>query len=390
MFKKSYYLLFVLILLWESSCNNEKKTCIDTYSLVAHDNSIVIKHDSLSSPNDCKIFYFVTDKKEESIYALNKLNNSIDLYSIKGDLIKRIKLEKEGPNGVGIASNFFVKSPDSIFVLATFQYSVSLINANGKLQRKYSYLFNDTGKERLGNGLISYGNDANQMMVKDNFLYAGASPFDDPTLRRYYNKANASLVLNMLSGKADFLTTLPEKWLKTYDEGYALTGIQTELSQTYNTEKGKCVISYNVDESIYEVDMNTKNTKSYQANSCFFGEIPWYKKSKAVQHDVNDEFNYVTSQPHYSSIYYDKYRKMYLRFAGTPNKNKKSEYDDKVWFIYSVIILNENFEKVGETKLDENYQSSNLFVTEKGIYIKHYKKDDEHSYFTLFTIQENE
>lgn len=378
------YLLCIIFLFFQCSENKKDDNSLDKVQIYSKEkNSLVINHDSLSSPNDCRIMLF-DSRNKQLLYSLNQLSNSIDLYSFEGFLLNRLVLENEGPNGVGKISNFFVYSSDSIFVLSTTKYLASLINSKGKVLNRYSYLFNKNGKEVLGEGLISYGNFSNQMYVKDNFLYVGATPFDDPTMRRFYDNGKSCLTINLKNGNPSFLTFLPKNWVQKYDDGFALTGIQTELGQAYNGSKNKCIISYRTDNSLYEIDINSHVTKAHIAKSKFFDGIQWYKKSLAIKHDINDEFDYVIKQPNYSAIYFDEYRNYYLRFVAHPNKEKKDELDGREWFLYSIIILDDKFNKIGETMLDERYESSNVLITKKGIYLNRYEKDEQHTYYTLF------
>lgn len=372
------------------SCSNKKdSSCENQYSVIEDKtNKIKVRHDSLSAPNNCTMVYKLENNNQAFIYSLNRLHHSIDKYATTGSLLDRISLQKEGPNGVGLISNFFVKTPDSIFVISSRKHHVSIINSKGVLLRTYPYLYNN--KEELGKGLISYGTYANQILVKNNVLYVGATPFDDPTFKRFYDKGKAGLELDLVSGSVNSITFLPEQWLKNYEDGFVLTGQQTEVGYTYNAAENKCIISYKVDNEVYEVDLLTKQTVIHDAGSCFFDKIQWYQKVKALSHDVEGEFKYYSKQPQYASIYYDQYQQMYYRFVAHPNKAKQNDFDGKSWFIYSIVILDKRLNKVGETLLQDGFQPNNVLITPKGIYLQQYQKDDQYSYFNLFKIIKNE
>ena len=101
-----------------------------------------------------------------------------------------------------------------------------------------------------------------------------------------------------------------------------------------------------------------------------------------------DEFKFFLKQPYFSSIYYDKYRKVYYRILELPNLEKKDNYDEQPWTKPSVIILNDEFKKIGETILPKGYSLSSLIITENGAYFRKYIDSEDTILFTLFKLIE--
>jgi hypothetical protein len=92
---------------------------------------------------------------------------------------------------------------------------------------------------------------------------------------------------------------------------------------------------------------------------------------------------------------YDQYRNVYYRFAFLAidllnENNERNTIEDK---IISVIILNEKFEKIGETLLPPNkYYFHTMFVEKEGLYISatNYKNSDlkeDRLAYGLFTLK---
>lgn len=387
--KYSFFLTICTFLFF--GCNDKKTTdCEFNYSLIrdADKKVLLLSHDSLSVPNNCTMrYYFDNISNQSFIYSLNHLNNSIDIYLLDGKMKSRINLTKEGPNGVGVINNFYVKSLDSIYVISPSQISISLLNSEGKLHRKYSYLSSVNGKETLGEGLQITGGYANQIIESNNTLIVGAVPFDDPNLKRFYEKNQSGITINLRNGDVVPLTTLPKQWKNRFQEGYVLTGSQMKVAQTYDIQRNKCVISYMTEKELSVIDVKTKNSYLTDASSCFFSTVKWYERSKAEKHNIDDEFNYYSKEPQFSSIYFDEYRKVFYRFVGHPNILKKDELDDRAWFIYSVIILDRNLKKIGETMLQEGYQPNNVLLAKDGVYLQYYQKNEQYSFFHRYNLK---
>jgi hypothetical protein len=83
------------------------------------------------------------DKNKNYLILENRNKPSIQFYDFSGDSLSfEVKLEIDGPNGVGKMRGFFVKNLDSIYVLNPFHYAVYLVNRNGNVIDKYSWLHN--------------------------------------------------------------------------------------------------------------------------------------------------------------------------------------------------------------------------------------------------------
>lgn len=70
-------------------------------------------------------------------------------------------------------------------------------------------------------------------------------------------------------------------------------------------------------------------------------------------------------QPHYHHLMYDKYRKVFYRFALMPDDNIKP-FSNNPHQSFSIIILNKDYEIIGETKFPGNTYAHHLcFVGKK-------------------------
>ena len=101
--------------------------------------------------------------------------------------------------------------------------------------------------------------------------------------------------------------------------------------------------------------------------------------------------------PKYWHIMYDKYRNVYYRFAEMPYKlaSNESPYDEPKGKEFSVIVLNADFEIIGETKFPgKKYFYKMSFVGREGLYISENNLanpqfDENKLVFTCFKIKKS-
>ncbi|MFN4147022.1 MAG: DUF4221 family protein [Runella sp.] len=384
----SFFFLSLCYMLCLLSCtlDSKKEYTKHKHNFVLEKTNIIktIFHDSVSSPIQSQ-FRFYSEGDKSYIYCLNKLKNVLEIYHWDtGKLLKRITLEKEGPNGVSTITAFHIVNQDSVFVLATYSHRISLIDSNGSLIRSYSLLPNGQTKEKLGNGLISYGNYRHQMVYLNGSLFAPASPFDGYEFSSFYNNGECGLRLNLQTGEVNPLMSFPKNWKQKFKEGLMLPGQRIFIPQTFNLKKQTTIISFPTENYLFEVDLNNKRVNQYLCKSQYFDEIDWINRRKNTP---GEEFIFHTKNPFYENIYFDAYRNIYLRFVAYPNTKKVDEFDGRAYFKYSLIILNESFEHIAEIPLDDEIRIGFAIITSEGIYFDEYIDSEDKSMFRLYKIK---
>src|SRR5690606_22957681 len=96
----------------------------------------------------------------------------------------------------------------------------------------------------------------------------------------------------------------------------------------------------------------------------------------------------------FSAIYYDRFRDVFYRVAITPPSLDQYLIEKKAVKHFSIIVLNNDFEKIGETIIDhEKYDLTGLFITPEGLCIfnkEKYGQNEDRLSFDVFALEEIE
>ncbi|SFF08989.1 DUF4221 family protein [Thermoflexibacter ruber] len=376
------------------SCNTSKEAnSHNNYQLVLAD-SIYFPIDSLTSFNNGNDVSYKKIEGKDYLIILNRKINAIQMHDLESKkMTKRIYLEQEGPNGVGIPSYILFQSLDSIFVLSSFLYKISLVNAEGKLLQKYSLLnagvkFDEaTGQapkvpEDSYAGLPQGG--TNTMFIVNNELYMGCIPSITPFIKEFYTKGQVGLKLNLRTKKISYFMPYPEVYRKKM---FFPLAYLTEFGSAYNPDKNTLTYSFPCDAKVYEMDLNTNKIASYQASSVYFKEIEIFSTNPAEDPNrAEKEFDFAVSHPHFERIRYDPYRKVYYRNIFLPNDKKKEKNDWHPYVRSNYIILDENFKVLGETLLPEYVGSSYYFINEEGLFLQGLSRNEDEICFYRYEL----
>ena len=388
----SFTLAILLIVGLFCSCNTNKEVKNDvSYQLVLQD-SAYIPVDSLTpfTGNDLQ---YVKAGEKEYVVLLNKRINAIQIYSWQSkEMLKRIYLEKEGPNGVGEATYMFVHSLDSIFVLTSYLYKVSLVNAEGKLLQKYSLLSKSVKfDESKGYAPKVSENDyaglpwggVNAMFVANNELYMGCVPSINPFIKEHYERGLLGMKVNLATKQIDYFMPFP----RIYRDKMFFPLGYTHSTSCYNPIKNTLVYSFPCDAKVYEMDLNTNKIVSYLANSSYFKEIEIFSTNPAEDPNrAEKEFDFAISHASFERIRYDPYRKIYYRNILLPNTKKKEENDWHPFLVCNYIILDENFKTLGEVQLPEHVGTSYYFVNEEGLFLQGLSRNEDEICFYRYEL----
>lgn len=363
--KHSSIFLFLLNVILLSACQakyNEQKT-IYTKQLE--------KNKQISLPID-ENTYFVSrsifqfeENGKEYLFFENREKRMYDfvLFDLKDQKeAKRIPIQREGPNGVP-AMKGSRPFPDSNTFLV-FQHNISrisLLEGNGHVIKNYPIRADGKFVDANLSSIASWPTFSRDSVVYFNQYSKGRGS------RIGYDRIPLFASLDLRTGKTDW----PSLYFPTrFDGDYSRIKGDDGMAYDYNVKENRLVCSFDFYDSIMVTD-NLKDVKWYNAKSKYLKSM----KPNVDNHtnDLNALIKYM-EKPKYFHLLYDKYRDVYYRFAIMPCELAKNEspYD---YFApkareFSVIILNNEFEIIGETKFPGNkYFFLMSFVGKDGLYI---------------------
>lgn len=388
MFKVSifYFFIFTTAVGCSSNSKNENYDSpqykyVESHKLITVEEKYVVL-DTLTDPYKNHIFLY--DRFGDKIlYLSSDLDNSLQKYNWdSGKIIDKKKIPKDGPEGVGEINSFYVENKDSIYLLSSYSYKLSLVNSDYKVLKRYSLIPSLETANILGKGMFPIGKQACPIGKFEDKIILGGYPFMERFDEKFYTEGKTSLLLDKYSGSIEYLTSVPSSYLERFKDGFKIVSQNIFLSQTFNYEKGLMIISHRTEPFIEVIDLKSRTLKREYAGSDKAQYIPWIKKNAGNQ----DDFNFFVKNAYFSSIYYDKYRNVYYRLLEIPNPDKVDSFDNKSWTIPFVIILDENFKKIGETSLPPKFAMASIIITDKGIYINQYDEREDKLVFTLFKL----
>ena len=164
-------------------------------------------------------------------------------------------------------------------------------------------------------------------------------------------------------------------------------GVELYFSRCFNGDKFIYSFFYEADVFITSIDHNIVERVNVKSN---------YIDRVVMPNDYNGTLKSMCENPNYGNLLYDKYRDVYYRVCYLKTEIDNRENYMELWDfgrkIFSIIILDKNFNIIGETVFPEyTYNPNLMYIDEKGLYISenHYKNtnyDDDKLIFRLFRL----
>lgn len=358
MYKQHTISLSILIILLLFSCEKSKQYTHRLEVLEQWDTPL----DTLTSNLSFQLRVVKLEGKDYlGMYSRNL--HSIALWDFDNRTQKyRIQFKRDGENGINRLNGFYFKNLDSIYVMPTYFKFVVLMNSKGQILKKYN--FSDGIKNTTELDKIDFVGDYNvPMQVISNKLLLGTTPYEN-SISPNFGKMPLGFTYDLKSGVVN-------THFMTFSEIYKEKTLGFFHGQYYSDlglNNRDILVSFPADEKIYVRDINGKLLSEYEAKSDFFSMNlnPLTKSSQEIFEQ------YFLANPSYGKILADPYRKVYYRFAFQKydNPNKVLTGMMSSFKPCTIIILNDKFQKIGETALPLNrHFITNVFVGEKGLYI---------------------
>lgn len=338
-----------------------------------------LKHFKLDSttapvPRYMSLIYNDSTKKQELTF-FNDFTHTIQFYDYDSlKLIKKIKFDKDGSNGIVKPAGYFIKNRDSIYIYDMYRLELCLTNGKGQLLNKKSLIGNlDVKKDPW---MYKYPQNHPSTVtpvlgIDDELIIMGQSMQDiqDTIIDKFRYLSYVNKKLN----QSKVMYKYPKK---LYGNNY-LWGDPLFTEVFYDVVikdkgKSKIIFSYPVSHDIYLSDgLKEQNVVKKYAGSNYAGVISSldFKKGKSIM-PSELRANYIKNDL-YGAILYDKYRKVYYRFLRRGVKEAENKFDLKDKPI-AVIIYDDKFNYLGETDLGlaKVCHWENSFVSKEGLNIE--------------------
>lgn len=362
--KKFKIFIILIIALLNLSCSQDKKNAHKVELVKNEQISYEYEIDTDTYYRFNCLFTHTDSEGNNYLVFLGSRANKIFFYQLEsGKLQFVVNLEKEGQNEVGSVAGFHIQDFDNIF-LTSNKMGITKVDTAGHKKQFIEYGTTNKGtlvaenfhsSSVLYTPLVINGDD----LYITQFAYRGVPPSQTPV----------SIKIDTINDKFEelpfYLSEVIEDklFLKYYFTDY--------FSRDFNGEQ--FVYAFPNDENIYVTSLDHKDVKSYPAKSQYFNKV------KYISADIGDAKilqKQMLENPRYGNLVYDKYRNVYYRIAYPetdlskyPNYDVKN-FGDSGMINFSIIILDENFNVMGETLFPSGiYMSTVLFINEKGLCI---------------------
>ena len=229
------------------------------------------------------------------------------------------------------------------------------------------------------------------VILKDSILYFKQPGVGYPRKPEDWKNISMFAYANLNTGKMA-KTELKFPSIFGEEEVMRIKSYDSSFSYAY-TGKDVAISFYQYD-SIF-VSSDFKHLRAYNAKSRYFPNIhpQLYNAYKGLLVWLQEEY----LKPQYHHLLYDKYRDVFYRFALQPYQFPKGKLPtgEASGQEFSIIILNNKYEIIGETRFPGNtYHYRMCFVGKKGLYLSLNNQenpcfDEDKLMFRCFTLQEN-
>jgi hypothetical protein len=356
--KNSIFTIILLVVFFISCDTDERKNRKVEYNQILSISDTVNFKIPFSSSNQPQYMQYKLIGNKEFLAIGNKNNYSIEVFDfINFEVIHKYRLPTSGPYDIKYPQmfGFFIKNWDSVFVGSYDRPYFLLLNRHSEITDAVNFYDRKSNPKFLTRAPLSMYKGA---------LLASSAPISGFT-KNYWR--------NYIFSKISFKNKIAKNfYMPELEDTYNLYGA-FHIHQSYclNTSDDQLVSNFSFDPNLYVYDLRSNSiVKSISIPSKHFHHIPIWR-AEYDKTDNSDQDFYIQN-PSYKSILYDKWRDVYYRFAERGVELKDVEGNFNTWYDKkpSIIILNSEFEIIGETDLPQSiYRISDAIVGKDGLYV---------------------
>jgi hypothetical protein len=326
--------------------------------------------------------YYVRATHQDSalLFIDNQNQNRIEMYNpVTRQLQHRIQLTGEGVNGIKYKpTSFFPHTADSIFLFFNIGQELLLMNRQGEIINRIGRINTDWTKDNEV-PIIQVNGQMKPFVLNNEIHFC---TYGQPS-----TQGMAGAAFDLANGP----TTFPYRTPELYDQGWWSGLLYGKFYQVYNPDDDLIVLSYGPDHNIYIKNRDGK-MKTVCAKSSYLPDqlVPYSKKKLDFEEHYLELWRHEALQGGYATMIYDQWRKVYYRMAFRPLEEAEYKSPNQLWDKPTIIILDRNFEKVGESILPNGFLFSIFYVSPKGLHFYNKKAydevDDDWASFGIFTL----
>lgn len=350
--------LIILLLVSIFSCVEKTEYSINPLDYITDTTAISI--DRKTEPYTRTLQYLDGD-----LYWWNSDRETISVFDLTTkNLKKTIKMERDGPDGLGSPLGFYVVNTDSIYV-PTMAYELSLINSQGNRLADYDY----NSYSKLGNVIVS--------MTRYSYMIQANNSGDFYlSLRDLKNVSPSDLNENALQEYPPILSFNKNKGTFKYLDfrvPVSILKFKNSIDFGLATTAKSLLLLNGQSNTLYEVDFNGVNFKEHQLESDLIKNFSnEYYQSPRMSSSLADNMRLAYKYSENFGLTFDPYKKLIYRF-GWPGEEFSEDIDamqfneTPIYFTISVYD-GSDFSLIKEFTLPRNtYLAHHYFVDEKGL-----------------------
>jgi hypothetical protein len=348
----------IFLLFWFTSCSEKsKENSKDPLDYVSDTTIIAIDRDTEPITRtqqylDGNLYWWNSDRETITV---------IDLQQKK--VTKSIRLERDGPNGLGKPYGFFVHSSDSIYI-PTMAYKFQLINSEGNLINSYDY-FEETPRGQYVLGITRYSNmifDHKDQLVFQLSTLRMLKPneLDDSSLQEYAPLLSFDI-------KSGLFHALPYRIPST------ILDPVNELSFGLTLSNNDALLLHSQSNKLFQIDVNKSASQEIYLKTDLvknFSNEYFLRDKNSFSIDDNMRVSYKSAENF--GIAYDSFNELIYRF-GWPGEEIPEDVDPMQYSAtppYFVISIydGQDYSLLQEFTLPRNtYLAHHYFVDKNGL-----------------------
>ncbi len=344
-----------MLLLLLMACSGKEE--VKKYSLAKTDKKLTFALDA-DTKNEMYSYAVYRDKTGKNYFTFkNRASNTLLFYDIDTESFEyKVDFPVEGNHGVGLAEGYYIHNLDSIYLPNRDVKEISLSDKNGFLHAKYSYDKDATNEELSRYGFSSAYFQPAEVIGRTMYLYSGPN--------RFIERDPVTITFDMDTHEIKALPFCYPDYPGS-DTKLKKFGLETAFSRCYDGTH--FVYSFYYDENIYVATPAHDSIRKIAVKSSYFDKVDLPGELTATPQDFCEK-------PLYGNLLYDRYRNVYYRIA-YPRTTIEKEVRPFELLAYgrknfSIIILDKEFNKIGETLFpDYTYSAKGMIILEDGLYI---------------------